>query len=69
MKFFLIIHNNIYKKNYINNTLNAINNIFKFNFLIYLALKSELLINLINIYNSFTNILNVFNIRFKKDNI
>ena len=68
MKNLLITYNNTYKILYINNTLNAINNIPKPNFLVYLALKSELSVDLTNIYNSSTDMLNVFNARLKKDN-
>ena len=67
MKKFLITYNNIYKFTYINNTLNAINNIPKPNFLVYLALKSESS-GLSNIYGSSTDMLNIFNARSKKDN-
>lgn len=70
MKNFLITYNSTYKLLYIKNTLNAINNIPKPNFLICLGLKSELSVakHLTNIYNSSTNMLNVFNARSKKNN-
>ena len=65
MKNFLMTYNT-YKFLPLNNTLNAINNIPKPNFLVYLALKSETS-GLTNIYNSSTDMLNVFNTRLKKD--
>ena len=70
MKNFLITYNNTYKSLYINNTLNAINNIPKPNFLVYYALKSEWSVanHLTNTYNSSTDMLNVFNARLKKYN-
>lgn len=55
--------NNTYKLLYINNTLNAI---AKPNFLVYLALKSELS-GITHICNSSTDTLNVFNARLKKN--
>ena len=68
MKNFLITCNNIYKLLYINNMLNAINNIPKPNFLVYLALKSELSgPTKTQICNSPTDMLNVFNARLKKE--
>lgn len=65
--FFTKKNNNTYKFLYLNNTLNAINNIAKPNFLVNLALKSEFS-GLTNIYNSSTDMLNVFNARLKKNN-
>ena len=59
--------NKTYKFLYIKNTLNAINNIPKPNFLVYLALKSELS-GITHTCNSSTDTLNVFNARLKKDN-
>lgn len=66
MKNFLITYNTN-KLLYVKNTLNAINNIPKPNFLVCLGLISELS-GLTNVYNSSTNILNVFNARSKKSN-
>ena len=68
MKKFLITNKNTCKFLYINNTLNAINNIPKSNLLVYFPLKSEISVakHLTNIYNSSTDMLNVFNVRLKK---
>ncbi len=68
MKKLLITNKNTCKFLYINNTLNAINNIPKSNLLVYFPLKSEISVakHLTNIYNSSTDMLNVFNARLKK---
>ena len=65
MKNLLNTYNNIYKFIYINNTLNAISNIPSPNFIVYLALKSEMSA-LTNLYNNSTETLNIFNARLKK---
>ena len=64
MKKFLVTYNNTSKFICINNTFNAINKIPKPNFLVYIALKSDIT----HIHNSSTDLLNVFNARLKENN-